>query len=128
MLCSSSATPQTQPDRPLSAHFRLGDAGANGGLPRFHRQRETAAPSPLPAGGSARAEIAIATIWLTQQVAPFIRYYETLSKPPLSLKIDKSFIEQLAADLGRMAIAEAQLPRPLAAGLILAARASIVMM
>jgi AcrR family transcriptional regulator len=57
----------------------------------------------LPA--EARAEIAIATIWLTQQVAPFIRYYETLSKPPLSLKIDKSFIEQLAADLGRMAIA-----------------------
>jgi nucleotidyltransferase/DNA polymerase involved in DNA repair len=29
----------------------------------------------------------------------------TLSKPPLSLKIDKNFIEQLAADLGRMAIA-----------------------
>jgi hypothetical protein len=28
-----------------------------------------------------------------------------LSKPPLSLKIDKSFIEQLAADLGRMAVA-----------------------
>ena len=58
----------------------------------------------LPAE-AARAEIAIATIWLTQQVAPFIRHYETLSKPPLSLKIDKSFIEQLAADLGRMAIA-----------------------
>jgi AcrR family transcriptional regulator len=58
----------------------------------------------LPAE-AARAEIAIATIWLTQQVAPFIRHYETLSKPPLSLKIDKSFIEQLAADLGRIAIA-----------------------
>ena len=58
----------------------------------------------LPAE-AARAEIAIATIWLAQQVAPFIRYYETLSKPPLSLKIDKNFIEQLAANLGRMAIA-----------------------
>jgi hypothetical protein len=28
-----------------------------------------------------------------------------LSKPPLKLKIDKRFIEQLAADLGRMAVA-----------------------
>jgi hypothetical protein len=28
-----------------------------------------------------------------------------LSKPPLNLKIDKHFIEQLAADLGRMAVA-----------------------
>jgi hypothetical protein len=58
----------------------------------------------LPAA-AARAEITIATIWLTQQVAPFIRHYDALSKPPLSLKIDRSFIEQLAADVGRMAIA-----------------------
>jgi AcrR family transcriptional regulator len=58
----------------------------------------------LPAA-AARAEITIATIWLTQQVAPFIRHYDTLSKPPLSLKIDRSFIEQLAADVGRMAVA-----------------------
>jgi len=54
---------------------------------------------------AARTEITIATIWLTQQAVPFIRHYEMLSKPPLSLKIDKSFIEQLAADLGRMAVA-----------------------
>ena len=52
-----------------------------------------------------RAEITTATIWLTHQVNPFIRHYDTLSKPPLSLKIDQSFIEQLAADLGRMAVA-----------------------
>jgi AcrR family transcriptional regulator len=58
----------------------------------------------LPAT-AARAEITIATIWLTNQVTPFIRHYDTLSKPPLSLKIDKSFIEQLAADLGHMAVA-----------------------
>jgi AcrR family transcriptional regulator len=51
------------------------------------------------------AEITIATIWLTQQATPFIRHYDTLSKPPLSLKIDKHFIEQVAADLGRMAVA-----------------------
>jgi AcrR family transcriptional regulator len=58
----------------------------------------------LPAAAS-RAEITVATIWLTQQVAPFIRHYDALSKPPLSLKIDQRFIEQLAADLGRMAVA-----------------------
>jgi AcrR family transcriptional regulator len=58
----------------------------------------------LPAT-AARAEITIATIWLTNQVTPFIRHYDTLSKPPLSLKIDKSYIEQLAADLGHMAVA-----------------------
>lgn len=55
--------------------------------------------------GAARAEITVATIWLSNQATPFIRHYDTLSKPPLSLKIDKSFIEQLAADLSRMAIA-----------------------
>ena len=54
---------------------------------------------------AARAEITIATIWLTHQVAPFIRHYDTLSKPPLNLKIDQSFIEQLAADLSRIAVA-----------------------
>jgi hypothetical protein len=54
---------------------------------------------------AARAEIIVATIWLSNQATPYIRHYDTLSKPPLSLKIDKSFIEQLAADLSRMAIA-----------------------
>jgi AcrR family transcriptional regulator len=52
-----------------------------------------------------RAEISIATIWLTQQAVPFIRHYETLSQPPLNLKIDQSFIAQLADDLGRMVVA-----------------------
>jgi AcrR family transcriptional regulator len=54
---------------------------------------------------AAREEIIIATLWLTQQVTPFIRHYDSLSKPPLNLKIDKGFIERLAADLGRMAVA-----------------------
>ncbi|ACK50815.1 transcriptional regulator, TetR family [Methylocella silvestris BL2] len=58
----------------------------------------------LPAGAP-RAEITIATIWLTQQVAPFIRHYDMLSQPPLNLTIDRRFIEQLAADVGRMAVA-----------------------
>jgi AcrR family transcriptional regulator len=52
-----------------------------------------------------REEIAVATIWLTQQVVPFIRHYDTLSKPPLNLKMDQPFIERLAADIGRMAVA-----------------------
>jgi AcrR family transcriptional regulator len=58
----------------------------------------------LPAA-AARADITIATIWLSQQVAPFIRHYDTLSKPPLNLKVDQRFIERLAADVGRMAVA-----------------------
>ena len=58
----------------------------------------------LPAAAS-RAEITVATIWLTQQVAPFIRHFDALSKPPLNLKLDRRFIENLAADLGRMAVA-----------------------
>jgi AcrR family transcriptional regulator len=62
--------------------------------------------------GAAREDITIATIWLTQQVTPFIRHYDTLSKPPLSLKIDKGFIEQLAADLGRMAVAALSVRSP----------------
>ena len=58
----------------------------------------------LPAG-AARAEITVATIWLTQQTTPFIRHYDALSKPPLNLKMDQPFIDKLAADLGRMAVA-----------------------
>ena len=54
---------------------------------------------------AAREQITVATIWLTQQATPFIRHYDTLSEPPLSLKIDRDFIEQLAADLGCMAVA-----------------------
>jgi AcrR family transcriptional regulator len=58
----------------------------------------------LPATADS-TEITIATIWLTQQVTPFIRHYDTLSKPPLSLTIGQSFIERLVADLSRMAVA-----------------------
>lgn len=58
----------------------------------------------LPAAAS-REEVAIATIWLTQQVTPFIRHYDTLSQPPLSLKLDHHFIERLVADISRMAVA-----------------------
>jgi AcrR family transcriptional regulator len=58
----------------------------------------------LPAG-AARADITVATIWLTQQAAPFIRHYDALSKPPLNLQMDELFIDRLAADLGRMAVA-----------------------
>jgi AcrR family transcriptional regulator len=58
----------------------------------------------LPAD-AARAEITVATIWLTQQAVPFIRHYDTLSKPPMNLRMDQHFVDRLAADLGRMAVA-----------------------
>ncbi len=58
----------------------------------------------LPAAAS-RAEITVATIWLSQQVAPYVRHFDTMSKPPLNLKLDRGFIEQLAGDLAEMAIA-----------------------
>jgi AcrR family transcriptional regulator len=57
----------------------------------------------LPDSAS-RAEMTVATIWLTQQVAPFVRHFEALSKPPLNLKLDRRFVEQLATDLTRMAV------------------------
>jgi AcrR family transcriptional regulator len=58
----------------------------------------------LPAAAS-REEVAIATIWLTQQVTPFIRHYDTLSQPPLNLRLDHHFIERLVTDLSQMAVA-----------------------
>ncbi|HTV34686.1 MAG TPA: CerR family C-terminal domain-containing protein [Methylocella sp.] len=57
----------------------------------------------LPA--ASREDITIATFWLAQQAIPFIRHYDTLSKPPLNLTLDRAFIEKLATDLGRMVIA-----------------------
>ena len=58
----------------------------------------------LPADAS-NAQITVATIWLTQQVAPYIRHFDTMSQPPLNLKLDRGFIEQLAGDLSEMTIA-----------------------
>jgi len=43
--------------------------------------------------------------WETLSPTPVYRDFIASEKLPLSLKIDKSFIEQLAADLSRMAIA-----------------------
>lgn len=50
-------------------------------------------------------EIAIATIWLMQQAMAFIRHAELLGRPPLSLKIDRAYVDRLADQLGRMASA-----------------------
>jgi hypothetical protein len=58
----------------------------------------------LPADAS-REEIAVATIWLTQQVAPFVRHFDALARPPLNLKLDRQFVDRLATDLTRMALA-----------------------
>ncbi len=67
------------------------------------------------AADASRAEILIAAIWLSQQAAPFIRHCASLSKQPLRLDVDASFVDRLAADLGAMAVAglaalEAQRP------------------
>ena len=58
----------------------------------------------LPASAP-REDITIATFWLVQQAIPFIRHYDSLSKPPLNLTPDRAFVEKLAADLSRMVIA-----------------------
>ncbi|SFK62085.1 TetR/AcrR family transcriptional regulator [Methylocapsa palsarum] len=58
----------------------------------------------LPESAS-REEVIIATFWLTQQVIPFIRHYDSLSRPPLNLRLDHHFTERLVTDLSRMAIA-----------------------
>lgn len=76
---------------------------ANEKLPMLE-QAEAIVRRFLPPAAS-RTEIVIATIWLTQQVVPFIRHYGSLSQPPLSLTIDERFADELAASLGRMAVA-----------------------
>ena len=55
-------------------------------LPILHRA-EIIVRRFLP-GAASPAEIAVATIWLTQQAAPFVRYYYVLSQPPFNLTID----------------------------------------
>jgi AcrR family transcriptional regulator len=67
------------------------------------RQAEKIVRRFLPESAG-HAEITLAVIWLTQQAAPFIRHYGTLSQPPLNLHTGEGFAEQLAADLSRMAI------------------------
>ena len=51
------------------------------------------------------AQIVVATIWLTQQVAPFVRHFDALSRPPLNMKVDRHFIDELASDLCKMTVA-----------------------
>ncbi|HVB90122.1 MAG TPA: CerR family C-terminal domain-containing protein [Beijerinckiaceae bacterium] len=53
--------------------------------------------------GVSPEEIAIATIWLLQQSSAFIRHAEVLARPPMSLKIDRAYVDRLADQLGRMA-------------------------
>ena len=77
---------------------------ANGPHPVYLRDEQGMHPVQLQDNAS-REEIAVATIWLTQQAVPFIRYYDMLSKQPLDLCIDQTFIERLAFDLGRMSVA-----------------------
>lgn len=52
---------------------------------------------------ASREEVAIATIWLMQQASAFIRHIEVLARPPMSLKIDRAYVDRLADQLGLMA-------------------------
>jgi AcrR family transcriptional regulator len=55
----------------------------------------------LPAGAS-QEDVVVATLWLVNQAAPFIRNRETLTGPPFNLVFDAEFIERLAATLARL--------------------------
>ncbi|HVB90395.1 MAG TPA: CerR family C-terminal domain-containing protein [Beijerinckiaceae bacterium] len=66
--------------------------------------RQAEAIVRLYARADASAEqVAVAAIWLTQQTSSFIRHADLLALPPLSLKIDRAYVERLADQLGRMA-------------------------
>lgn len=52
---------------------------------------------------ASREERLVATIWLVNQAAPFIRNRETLAEAPFHLKFDQEFIDRLAESLARLA-------------------------
>ena len=51
-----------------------------------------------------REEVLIATIWLLNQAAPFIRNRQLLSRAPFNLKLDRPFIDRLADNLSGLAL------------------------
>jgi len=51
-----------------------------------------------------REEVLIATIWLVNQAAPFIRNRQLLSRAPFNLKLDRPFIDRLADNLSCLAL------------------------
>ncbi len=51
-----------------------------------------------------REEVLVATIWLLNQTAPFIRSHQLLSRSPFNMKIDRPFIDRLANNLAGLAI------------------------
>jgi AcrR family transcriptional regulator len=50
-------------------------------------------------------EAAIAALWLLGQCSIFVRNAEQLSRPPLSFKVDRAFVEALAGTITRWAAA-----------------------
>jgi AcrR family transcriptional regulator len=57
---------------------------------------ENVSPSPVL--------VLIATIWLLNQAAPFIRNRQLLSRAPFNLKLDHTFIDRLADNLSGLAL------------------------
>ncbi len=55
----------------------------------------------LPASASSE-EVMITTVWLVNQGFIFVRNYEYLSRPPLNIEVDESFVERLADTLSRL--------------------------
>ena len=51
-----------------------------------------------------REEVLIATIWLVNQAAPFVRNRQLLSRAPFNLKLDRPFIDRLADNLSGLAL------------------------
>lgn len=55
--------------------------------------------------GASEERLALATIWLSNQAAPFVRHADLLALPPLNLHIDGGAVDRWANAIGRMAIA-----------------------
>jgi AcrR family transcriptional regulator len=53
---------------------------------------------------SSREEVLVATVWLLNQAAPFIRNRQLLSQSPFNLRVDNAFIDRLAANLANLAL------------------------
>jgi len=53
--------------------------------------------------GATQEETLVATLWLVNQAAPFIRNRDTFAGPPFNFTFDADFIERLAAHLARLA-------------------------
>jgi AcrR family transcriptional regulator len=78
------------------------DLLAKGELPIL-KQADSIVRRYLP--DASQSDITVTTIWLIHQAAPFLQHYDRLTEPPFSLRVNRRFIDQLATNLGNMAVA-----------------------